>query len=104
MKSTYTAGKPDVRACVDQAAVRLYDAECALHIARQTRVDLWINAAADHLHEHGLLALEHGSGQASEVAALFERHGFINIRTRADRSGLPRVTLANIHSHPKGPS
>ena len=50
MKSTYTAGKPDGRTRVDQAAVRLYDAECALHIARQTRVDLWINAAADHLH------------------------------------------------------
>ncbi|HMD72490.1 MAG TPA: peptide chain release factor N(5)-glutamine methyltransferase [Steroidobacteraceae bacterium] len=63
-----------------------------------------IAAAADHLREHGLLALEHGSGQASEVAALLERHGFINIRSRADRSGLPRVTLANSHSHPKVPS
>ena len=63
-----------------------------------------IGAAADHLREHGLLALEHGSGQASEVAALLEGQGFINIRSRADRSGLPRVTLANSHSHPKVPS
>ena len=63
-----------------------------------------IAAAADHLHEHGLLALEHGSGQAPAVAALLERHGFINMRSRADRSGLPRVTLANSHSHPKVPS
>jgi predicted DNA-binding protein YlxM (UPF0122 family) len=29
----------------------MYDAECALHLARQTRVDAWIRAAADRLHE-----------------------------------------------------
>ena len=51
MNTTYTTGEPDVDAPVDQAAGRLYDAECALHFARQTRVDNWINAAADHLHE-----------------------------------------------------
>jgi hypothetical protein len=33
------------------AARRLYDAEIALHIARQTRVDAWISAAYDRLHE-----------------------------------------------------
>ena len=33
------------------AARRLYDAEVALHIARQTGVDAWIRAAADRLHE-----------------------------------------------------
>ena len=49
MNTTYTTGDPDVHARVDQAAVRLYDAECALHFARQTRVDNWISAAADHL-------------------------------------------------------
>ena len=33
------------------AARRLYDAEIALHIARQTGVDAWISAAYDRLHE-----------------------------------------------------
>ena len=40
----------DPQAALEQAAQHLYDAECALHIARQTRVDAWITAAADHLH------------------------------------------------------
>ena len=31
-------------------AERLYDAECALHAARQTHVDEWIKRAADRLH------------------------------------------------------
>lgn len=44
------APETNPRAALDQAAQHLYDAECALHIARQSRVDKWINAAADHLH------------------------------------------------------
>ena len=32
-------------------ARRLYDAETALHIAHQTRIDQWIAAAGDRLHE-----------------------------------------------------
>ena len=36
---------------VEEAALRLYDAEIALHIAHQTAVDEWIAAAADGLHE-----------------------------------------------------
>jgi hypothetical protein len=32
------------------AARRLYDAEVALHTARQSRVDAWIAAAYDRLH------------------------------------------------------
>ena len=51
MNTTYTTGEPAVHDRVDLATERLYDAECALHVARQTRVDLWISAAADHLHE-----------------------------------------------------
>ena len=35
----------------DQAATRLYEAEVALHHARQTGVDKWVAAAADRLHE-----------------------------------------------------
>ena len=44
------ANQPHPQAAIEQAAQHLYDAECALHIARQTRVDAWITAAADHLH------------------------------------------------------
>jgi hypothetical protein len=32
------------------AAVRLYDAECALHAAHQAHQDAWVAAAADKLH------------------------------------------------------
>lgn len=32
------------------AATRLYDAEIALHIARQTTVDAWVAAAYERLH------------------------------------------------------
>lgn len=36
---------------VAAAGRRLYDAEVALHHAHQTKVDEWISAAADGLHE-----------------------------------------------------
>jgi hypothetical protein len=36
---------------VADAARRLYDAELALHHAHQTRVDPWISAASDKLHQ-----------------------------------------------------
>jgi hypothetical protein len=36
---------------VARAAAHLYDAETALHTARQTHVDSWISAAYDRLHE-----------------------------------------------------
>src|SRR5262249_4425473 len=35
---------------VDAAACRLYDAEWALHVARQTQVDAWIAVAYQTLH------------------------------------------------------
>ena len=35
---------------VSTAARHLYEADCALHIARQSAVDTWISAAYDHLH------------------------------------------------------
>jgi hypothetical protein len=37
--------------CVAFAAQRLYDAECALHIAHQSQVDAWIAAADAKLHD-----------------------------------------------------
>ena len=39
------------QAAISEAARRLYDAEIALHIARQTGVGAWIVAAYDRLHE-----------------------------------------------------
>jgi len=51
MTSQATAA-PDARqAAISEAARRLYDAEIALHIARQTGVGAWIIAAYDRLHE-----------------------------------------------------
>ena len=51
MTSQATAA-PDARqAAISEAARRLYDAEIALHIARQTGVGAWISAAYDRLHE-----------------------------------------------------
>jgi hypothetical protein len=35
----------------EQAVAHVYDAECALHAARQTQVDAWISAASDKLHQ-----------------------------------------------------
>lgn len=48
---------------------RMYDAEVALHIARQTHVDAWVAAAADRLHaaivDH-LTAVEAARAAAAE--------------------------------------
>ena len=52
MSTVPTTAAPDGRqAAVSDAARRLYDAEVALHIARQTGVAAWISAAYDRLHE-----------------------------------------------------
>ena len=49
MNPTATANVTDDAA--DRAAGHLYDAECALHAARQSGIDAWIAAAADQLHQ-----------------------------------------------------
>ena len=46
-----TAAQDGRQAAISDAARRLYDAEVALHIARQTGVAAWISAAYDRLHE-----------------------------------------------------
>ncbi len=53
--------------------------------------------AAAHLAPRGLLALEHGSAQAPELAALLAAHGFDEFSSHPDRAGLPRVMLATVH-------
>lgn len=51
MTSQATAAADARQAAISEAARRLYDAEIALHIARQTGVGAWISAAYDRLHE-----------------------------------------------------
>jgi hypothetical protein len=46
-----TAARDRLQTAVSDAARRLYDAEAALRIARQTGVGAWIGAAYDRLHE-----------------------------------------------------
>jgi hypothetical protein len=53
---------------VRAAACRLYDAECALHIAHQSRVAGWVAAASERLHdaiaEHlAAIAAQHPTSQ-----------------------------------------
>jgi release factor glutamine methyltransferase len=52
-----------------------------------------IAQAPGHLHASGWLALEHGIGQAPDVAQLLQQRRFASIRTYSDFSGRPRVTL-----------
>ena len=54
--------------------------------------------AAAHLTENGRLIMEHGSGQATDVAQLLERCGFGAVRSHFDFSGKPRATQGTIHS------
>jgi len=54
------------RAVRDEAAHDLYEAELALHDARQTEVDAWILAASNHLH----LAVLHYTAAESALARL----------------------------------
>jgi hypothetical protein len=49
--STIHAATAEAHIAVEPARGRVYDAECALHATRQTHVDAWIAAAAEHLHQ-----------------------------------------------------
>ncbi|MGB5628863.1 MAG: hypothetical protein WBM57_05825, partial [Woeseiaceae bacterium] len=46
------------------------------------------------LADGGLLLMEHGAEQASDVAALLKSHGWVDICCHNDLAGLPRVTVA----------
>jgi hypothetical protein len=50
MATTITTDRIQADARVRAAAAHVYDAECALHAARQAHVDAWIAAASDKLH------------------------------------------------------
>jgi hypothetical protein len=51
MTATILIESAQADARVRSAAQHVYDAECALHAARQAHVDAWIAAAADKLHD-----------------------------------------------------
>ena len=63
-----------------------------------------IASAPLFLTDHGLLALEHGLGQAPALAAILEARGFRDISSHNDRSGHARVMLATVHPSKQGPS
>lgn len=54
---------------LSNAEHRMYEAELALHAARQSQVDFWISAAYDRLHE---AILEHGAAR-SDLAWMNEQ-------------------------------
>jgi release factor glutamine methyltransferase len=56
-----------------------------------------IASAPLFLTDHGLLALEHGLGQAPALGAILEARGFRDISSHNDRAGHPRVMLATFH-------
>lgn len=49
---------------------------------------------ADIIEHDGALLIEHGAGQAADVAALLAAQGWADIRNHKDFSGHPRVTAA----------
>lgn len=62
MIANVVPGKSDIETRVLVAAQHLYEAECALHDAKQSQIDGWIAAAADKLHQS---LVEHLAAMAS---------------------------------------
>jgi release factor glutamine methyltransferase len=58
-----------------------------------------IAGAGQFLKRSGWLILEHGNGQAAQVAAMLKANGFSDIRSHVDASGKPRVTLGTFIHH-----
>jgi release factor glutamine methyltransferase len=63
-----------------------------------------IASAPLFLADHGLLALEHGMGQAPALAAILKARGFRDISSHQDRSGHARVMLATLYPSNQEPS
>jgi release factor glutamine methyltransferase len=87
---------PPYLAANDPALTALSAEPAAALIAGPTGLEALgeiIARAPGHLHAGGWLALEHGIGQAPDVAQLLQVHGFDSIRTYSDFSSRPRVTL-----------
>jgi release factor glutamine methyltransferase len=53
-----------------------------------------VPAAGTALRPGGILALEIGAGQASEVRQVVRAAGFVDVRVRDDLQGIPRIVVA----------
>ncbi len=73
-----------------EPGVALFGGADGLEVIREI-----VRGAPARLRPGGLLALEVGLGQAAEVAAIVEGHGFENVRVRKDLAGRARMVLAD---------
>ena len=89
------AGDPALAALTAEPALALSSGPTGLEALTAI-----IEQAGSHLEPGGHLLLEHGSGQAADVARLLERRGFTGVCSYNDFSGNPRVTLGTVHSQP----
>jgi release factor glutamine methyltransferase len=55
-----------------------------------------VAGAPAHLQLGGLLACEHGATQGGAVRALLQSAGFVQVETRDDLAGLPRVSVGRM--------
>ncbi len=85
-----------LQAAVDDAARHLYDAEAALHIARQAGVGSWISAAYDRLHEAV-------AGHLAAVEALEGRNRALPPAHPCAPPACGRVSLAQLAAGPSYP-
>lgn len=78
------------------AEVRDWEPAVALFAAEEGRAVLHglVAGAAQHLAGRGLLALEVGLGQATDVAALLRQSGYPDVRVVQDLAGRDRIVLA----------
>jgi release factor glutamine methyltransferase len=56
-----------------------------------------VREAPEHLEREGWLLLEHGAGQAAEVARALVARGFAHVRSHRDLAGHERMTEARWH-------
>jgi hypothetical protein len=68
-----TAAVTTARARLDRAQRRQYDQECALHDARSAKVDAWVAAAYDRLHE-AISDVRHATGDLVAAQAALHTH------------------------------
>jgi release factor glutamine methyltransferase len=81
----------------DEALLKLQHEPQSALVAGDDGLDAIRVLAADCpgiIEDGGALFIEHGADQAAEVAALLERHGWVDISCHNDLAGLPRVTAA----------
>jgi release factor glutamine methyltransferase len=90
---------PPYVACSDPALVSLRSEPQQALVAGPTGLEALSAIIADagrHLEPQGWLLLEHGATQGPQIAQLLDAAGYTSIRTYADFSGRPRITLANL--------